>query len=202
LTKTSLHNYPKNFIINQAVQTGSLLQLETRREQLTELMSTYTVEQIERRQKSPWTLVQIIGAPIQLLFFFISAGFVIYTIDTNGLLKDITNLMVIIKVAIMYFMCITGMLWEKDVFDHYYFAPEFFWEDAITGVVMITHTLFIVGLVLNVPDDAWKTLILVAYASYLINAGQYFWKFWKNRLKLREQKQAKAAAANEDLVAR
>jgi 3-vinyl bacteriochlorophyllide hydratase len=162
-------------------------------------MSTYTVEQIERRQKSPWTLVQIIGAPIQLVFFFISSGFVIYTIAT-GQLADLTNLMVVIKVVIMYFMCITGMFWEKDVFDHYLFAPEFFWEDAITSIVMITHTLFIVGLVLSLNESTLLTLIVIAYASYLFNAGQYFWKFWKNRMKLREQKRARAA--NEDLVAR
>lgn len=157
-------------------------------------MSTYTAEQIERRQQSPWTLVQIIGAPIQLLFFFISGGFVIYTI-TTGKAADVTNTMVVIKVAVMYFMCITGMLWEKDVFDHYYFAPEFFWEDTITSVVMVTHTLFIVGLVLNASEGTLLTLIVVAYLSYLFNAGQYFWKFLKNKRKRNELARANAVEA-------
>jgi len=159
-------------------------------------MSTYTIEQIERRQSSPWTLVQIIGAPIQLLFFFISGGFVIYTLLT-GQAAEITNTMVVIKVIIMYFMCITGMLWEKDVFDHYYFAPEFFWEDAITGVVMITHTLFIVGLVLKADENTLLVLIIVAYLSYLFNAGQYFLKFLKNKRKRRELAQATSKTMGE-----
>ncbi len=155
-------------------------------------MSTYTVEQMQRRQQSPWTLVQIIGAPIQLLFFFISGGFVIYTIAT-GEAADITNTMVVIKVIFMYFMCITGMLWEKDVFDHYYFAPQFFWEDLFTTVVMVTHTLFIVGLVLNANESTLLVLIVVAYTSYLINAGQYFWKYLKNKRKRREMAQLNAS---------
>jgi 3-vinyl bacteriochlorophyllide hydratase len=157
-------------------------------------MSTYTPEQMARRQQSPWTLVQIIGAPIQFLFFFISGGFVVYTIAT-GQAANITNVMVVIKVILMYFMCITGMFWEHDVFGHYYFAPEFFWEDAITTIVMITHTLFIVGLVLNANESTLLTLIVIAYLSYLFNAGQYFWKFWKNRRKRLEIAQATAGEA-------
>lgn len=157
-------------------------------------MSTYTVEQLERRQKSPWTLVQIIGAPIQFLFFFVSGGFVLYTIAT-GKAADVTNTMVVIKVVLMYFMCITGMLWEKDVFNHYYFAPEFFWEDAITTIVMITHTLFIVGLVLNASESTLLILIVVAYLSYLFNAGQYFWKFLKNKRKRNELARANVVEA-------
>jgi 3-vinyl bacteriochlorophyllide hydratase len=157
-------------------------------------MSTYTAEQMQRRQDSPWTLVQIIGAPIQLLFFFVSGGFVIYTLLTAQS-AELTNLLVVIKVAIMYFMCITGMLWEKDVFGHYYFAPEFFWEDAVTTVVMITHTLFIVGLVLNANENTLLTLIVVAYLSYLFNAAQYFWKFLVNRRKRQAMRLQTASAA-------
>ncbi len=160
-------------------------------------MSTYTSEQMQRRQQSRWTLVQIIGAPIQLLFFFVSGGFVIYTLLT-GQGAAITNAMVIVKVIIMYFMCITGMLWEHDVFGHYYFAPEFFWEDAVTSVVMLTHTLFIVGLLFNASENTLLTLIVIAYLSYLFNAGQYFWKFLKNRLKRNEIMQGATGGSKND----
>ena len=43
-------------------------------------MSTYTSEQMQRRRSSKWTLVQIIGAPIQLLIFLVSCGFLAYTL--------------------------------------------------------------------------------------------------------------------------
>ena len=80
-------------------------------------------------------------------------------------------------------MCITGMLWEKDVFDHYYFAPEFFMEDFVTSIVMVAHTITLVALLLGVSDKTLLLLIAVAYISYVINAIQYFIKFLRNRQK-------------------
>jgi len=145
-------------------------------------MSTYTSEQMQRRRSSKWTLVQIIGAPIQLLIFLISCGFLAYTLLTDkGFV--LTEVSFLIKVIVLYFMCITGMLWEKDVFDHYYFAPEFFMEDFVTSIVMVTHTVTLVALLLGVSDKTLLLLIAVAYVSYVINAMQYFIKFLKNRQK-------------------
>lgn len=145
-------------------------------------MSTYTTEQMERRRTSKWTIVQIVGAPIQLLIFLVSCGFVIYSLVTGeGFLA--TQISFLVKVIVLYFMCITGMFWEKDVFDHYYFAPQFFKEDAVTTVVMLTHTICLVALLLGVNDKTLLLLIIVAYLSYVINALQYFFKFLKNRQK-------------------
>lgn len=144
-------------------------------------MSRYTPEQHERRQKSVWTKVQVWGAPIQFLIFLVSLGFVIYTLITDNLF-DFTNFTILVKVLVLYFMCITGMFWEKEVFGHYYFAPEFFWEDFVTTFVMLTHTAYLIALIAGVRDH--KTLLalaVVAYFSYLFNAGQYVLKFLKNR---------------------
>ena len=152
-------------------------------------MSTYTTEQMQRRRDSKWTLVQIIGAPIQLLIFLISLGFVLYTLIT-GQGFTLTLISFLIKVIFLYFMCITGMLWEKEVFGHYYFAPEFFMEDFVTTIVMLTHTVCLVALLLGVSDQTLLVLIIVAYLSYVINAIQYFLKYLRNR-----QKRSSATAA-------
>ena len=74
-------------------------------------MSTYTSEQMQRRRNSKWTLVQIIGAPIQLLIFLVGCGFLTYTLLTgNGFI--FTQISFLVKVIVLYFMCVTGMLWE------------------------------------------------------------------------------------------
>ena len=147
-------------------------------------MSTYTPEQYERRRKSKWTMVQIIGAPLQLMVFFISLGFVLYTYATDQLF-EVTTTTIFLKIVFLYFMCITGMFWEKDVFDHYYFAPEFFWEDFVTTFVMVTHSAYLVALFFPIDHKGLMLVIMIAYLSYLFNAGQYVWKWWKGRSEIR-----------------
>jgi 3-vinyl bacteriochlorophyllide hydratase len=146
-------------------------------------MSKYTAEQIERRQKSPWTIVQIIGAPIQLLVFIVSAIFVIYSLISDGKGFDITNITILVKIAVLYFMFITGMFWEKDVFGKYYLSPEFFWEDVVSTILLTTHTAYLIALLAGAPKTALLIVIIIAYINYLINALQYFVKYWRNRQK-------------------
>ncbi len=146
-------------------------------------MSRYSAEQIERRRQSRWTMVQIIGAPIQLLIFLISFGFVIYSLSSNGQGFEITNITILVKIATLYFMFITGMLWEKDVFGHYVFAAEFFWEDFVSALLLTTHTAYLVALLLGAPKSVLLVVVIIAYINYLFNASQYFVKFLKNRQK-------------------
>jgi 3-vinyl bacteriochlorophyllide hydratase len=159
-------------------------------------MSKYTPEQSERRNKSVWTKVQIIGAPLQLMVFFISLGFVIYTLSTDNLF-ELTNATIMFKIAFLYFMCITGMFWEKEVFNHWYLAPQFFWEDVVTAVVMITHTIYLIALLAGVKDHkTLLALIIVAYVSYLFNAGQYVLKWLVNRPTKKARELSASAAQN------
>lgn len=88
----------------------------------------YTPEQLVRREASPWTRVQIILAPIQFLAFLISFFLVVrYLMTEQGYLA--ATISVWIKIALIWALTITGMLWEKDVYGHYFMAREFFWED-------------------------------------------------------------------------
>ncbi|MEI7554766.1 2-vinyl bacteriochlorophyllide hydratase [Candidatus Chlorohelix sp.] len=143
-------------------------------------MNRYTTEQMERKAKSKWTIVQYIGAPIQILILFISLGFVIYTLTTDKLF-DITNFTIIFKTAFLYFMFITGMFWEKEVIGAYYLSREFFWEDVVSTIVLILHTAYVIALITNLDHKALLILILVAYFTVLVNAIQYLVKALKNR---------------------
>ena len=78
---------------------------------------------------------------------------------------------------------ITGSIWEKAVFDEWLFAKAFFWEDVFSMLVLTLHTAYIVMLF-----NDWGTtqdrmyLALAAYATYVINAGQFLYKLRMARL--------------------
>jgi 3-vinyl bacteriochlorophyllide hydratase len=142
----------------------------------------YTAEQLERKAKCKWTIVQYVGAPLQILVFLISLGLVIYTLFVSDSLFALTNGVIIFKVLFLYFMFITGMFWEKEVIGKYYLSAEFFWEDVVSTWVLVLHTSYVTALLIGVQDH--KTLlsiILIAYVSYVINAIQYFVKVMRNR---------------------
>lgn len=156
-------------------------------------MSRYTPEQVARRRASKWTIVQAILAPVQFLVFLISAGLVIYSL-TTGQGYALTNASIVVKIAVLYAIMITGMLWEKEVFGHYVFAPEFFWEDAMSTVVMIVHTAYPIAALLGASERQLLWVILFAYATYLINAGQYVVKLLVNRRQIAAGKAGEAAS--------
>ncbi|MBK9709883.1 MAG: 2-vinyl bacteriochlorophyllide hydratase [Kouleothrix sp.] len=135
-------------------------------------MSTYTPEQLTKRNTSPWTRVQGILAPIQFLAFLISFGLVVRYLST-GAGYGIANASVLIKIALLWAITITGMIWEKEVFGHYFLAREFFWEDVGNLVAMLTHNLYFLARALHWSDRAVMVLMLVAYCTYLVNCAQF-----------------------------
>jgi 3-vinyl bacteriochlorophyllide hydratase len=79
---------------------------------------------------------------------------------------------------------ITGAIWEKVVFGRYLFAPSFFWEDAVSMLVIALHTACLVAWF---AADAWlepraqMLLALAAYAAYVVNAAQFLFKLRRAR---------------------
>lgn len=136
-------------------------------------MSSYTPEQMERRQKSKWTLVQVVLAPLQLLAFLISVALILRYLST-GDGYQIATISILIKIALMWMITITGMLWEKEVFGKYFLAPQFFWEDAVNGIALIAHNLYFAALLAGWSERDLLTLMLVAYSTYLVNFAQFF----------------------------
>jgi 3-vinyl bacteriochlorophyllide hydratase len=142
-------------------------------------MSSYTAEQMEKRNNSKWTLVQTILAPLQLLTFIVSAGLIIHYLST-GQGYDIANFSVLVKIALLWLITVTGMFWEKEVFGHWFMAPEFFWEDAFNAVAMFAHNLYFVAILLGWDERSLMILMLAAYSTYIVNFGQFAWRGYKS----------------------
>ncbi len=135
----------------------------------------YTPEQLARREASRWTRVQIILAPIQFIAFIISFALVIrYLMTGEG--YWIATISVWIKIALIWALTITGMLWEHDVYGKYFLAPEFFWEDMGNLIALITHNLYFVAQGLGWSSRDVMLVMVVAYTTYLINATQFIVK--------------------------
>jgi 3-vinyl bacteriochlorophyllide hydratase len=135
-------------------------------------MTMYTPAQLARRNASRWTKVQAVLAPIQFLAFLVSLGLVIrYLLTGQG--YTAANISVLIKIALLWAITITGMIWEKEIFGQYFLAREFFWEDVGNAVAMVTHNLYFLARALHWSDRAVMTLMLLAYATNLINCAQF-----------------------------
>ncbi|TGD98754.1 2-vinyl bacteriochlorophyllide hydratase [Methylobacterium nonmethylotrophicum] len=136
----------------------------------------YSEAERRRRDASPWTLVQGVLAPVQFAVFLMSLALVLRTLAT-GEGAPLANASVVAKTLALYAIMITGSLWEKDVFGRYLFAPAFFWEDAVSMLVLALHTAYLVALAAGALGTSGLMLLaLAAYASYLVNAGQFLLK--------------------------
>ena len=152
----------------------------------------YTPEERVRRDATKWTLVQGILAPIQFVVFLVSLYLVLRFLFT-GEGESAANISVVVKTLTLYTIMITGCIWEKVVFNCYLFAPAFFWEDVFSMLVLLLHTLYLVALGTGYLDQTELMLLaLAAYATYVVNAGQFIWKLRMARL---DEAKKKLAAA-------
>jgi 3-vinyl bacteriochlorophyllide hydratase len=128
---------------------------------------------VARRAASIWTKIHPIFALGQLLAFFVSVGLLVGYF--NGAVSfDTVHESVLVKVALMIGAIVTGALWEKDVFGHYWFAPEFLGEDTMTVNVLILHISYL-AMVIAHPENLTAQIgtLLVAYTVYIGNVAQY-----------------------------
>lgn len=142
----------------------------------------YTPEERARRDRTAWTLVQGILAPVQFVVFLASLGLVLnYLATGQGLMA--AEVSVVVKTFVLYTIMITGCIWEHEVFGKYLFAPSFFWEDVFSMLVLALHTAYLGALGFGWGDTHFQMwLALAAYAAYVINAAQFVWKLRMARL--------------------
>lgn len=142
----------------------------------------YTPDQRRRRDETPWTLVQGLLAPLQFLVFVVSLGLVIrYLMTGEG--YWVATWSVVIKTLVLYTIMITGSIWEKVVFGKYLFAEPFFWEDVFSMLVLALHTAYLAAVFFKFADEQGQMILaLAAYATYVVNAGQFLWKLRMARL--------------------
>jgi len=142
----------------------------------------YTTAERLRRDRSVWTLVQGVLAPVQFVVFLVSLGLVLRWLAT-GQGYDIATASVVIKTFTLYTIMVTGCIWEKVVFDRWLFAPAFFWEDVFSMLVLALHTAYLVALATDaLATHSLMYLALAAYAAYLVNAVQFILKLRAARL--------------------
>ena len=142
----------------------------------------YTAAQKARRDATPWTLVQGILAPLQFLVFLVSLVLVFRYLAT-GEGYAAASWSIVAKTLCLYVIMVTGAIWEKVVFGQYLFAPAFFWEDLFSFAVIALHSLYIYGLFWGgMAPTTLMVIALLAYAAYLLNAGQFLWKLRAARL--------------------
>ncbi len=142
----------------------------------------YTAAERRRRDESRWTLVQGVLAPLQFAVFLVSAGLVLRALGT-GEGYALASASVVVKTGVLYAIMVTGSLWEKDVFGRYLFAEAFFWEDAVSMIVIALHTAYLAALFGGwLAPPAMMLLALAAYATYVVNAAQFLLKLRAARL--------------------
>ncbi len=147
----------------------------------------YTAEERVRRDSTRWTFVQGVLAPVQFLVFTVSLVLVLRYLAT-GAGYEVATLSVIVKTIFLYIIMITGAIWEKVVFGQYLLAPAFFWEDVFSFAVIALHTAYLVALWVGIlSPTGLMTLALMAYAAYVINAGQFILKLRMARLDMAAQ---------------
>jgi 3-vinyl bacteriochlorophyllide hydratase len=147
----------------------------------------YTAEQRARRDASVWTVVQAILAPLQFAIFLISLYLVLRFLSTSDG-GDAAAISVVVKTLALYAIMITGAIWEKQVFGKYLFADAFWWEDFFSMFVIALHTAYLLALWFGLGSETDRMMIaLAAYATYVVNAGQFLLKLRAARLQAPQQ---------------
>jgi 3-vinyl bacteriochlorophyllide hydratase len=143
-------------------------------------MGTIDINQVRaRRTASVWTRIHPIFALGQLGAFVVSVGF-LGAYFAGWVTFATVHESVLIKIALMIGAIVSGAFWEHDVFGPYWFAPEFFFEDAMTVNVFLLHLGYL-AIVYTQPWDSSKAVLMLclAYVVYLANVVQYIWRTHK-----------------------
>lgn len=136
----------------------------------------YTAAERARRDRTWWTPVQGVLAPIQLLACLASVVLVARYLAHGG---DATwaSASVIVKTGLLYLIMITGCCWEKAVFGRWLFAPAFWWKDFVSMGVLALHTAWLLAWWFDWGSPTQRmVLALVAYGAYGVNAAQFLLK--------------------------
>jgi len=142
----------------------------------------YTPEQRVLRDHTIWTPIQGFLAIFQFFVFMVSLWLVVRCL-LSGEGAEWAKWSIILKTLTLYSIMVTGSIWEKVVFGQYLFARAFFWEDVVSMVVIVLHTIYIASLFypwLTLQEQ--MLLILSAYLTYVVNAAQFVLKLRAARL--------------------
>lgn len=145
----------------------------------------YTEEQLARRQASRWTPVMMVTGLAQFLIIIVSLYLVVRFLNA-GTGYAAATVTVLVNIAFLWINTVVGMLWEKDMYNHYFMAREFFWEDFGNLIVLIAQNSYFIAVWLKWSTHDIMMLMLVAYCTYLVNFAQWFIRYFRYSKKRRE----------------
>ena len=136
----------------------------------------YTPSQRIIRDRTVWTKVQAILAPLQFIVCIISLTLVLrYLFTDEG--YYIATVSIVVKSFLLFLIMVTGAIWEKVVFGQFLFAEAFFWEDVVSFFVIFFHGLYLYVLLSgDFLPTSQMSIALFAYFLYFINAFQFLRK--------------------------
>jgi len=137
-------------------------------------MPRYTPEQLAKRNASIWTDIQIILAPLQFFVFLI--GVTVTALYANGLFIHNfywVSIAILFKTLFFALLFITGMFFEKEIFNKWVYSKEFLWEDVGSTVAAAFHLLYFVMAFMGYDADVLVVEAFIAYLTYVMNALQY-----------------------------
>ena len=149
----------------------------------------YTPSQRIIRDRTVWTKVQAILAPLQFIVCIISLVLVLrYLFTDEG--YHIATVSIVVKSFLLFLIMVTGAIWEKVVFGQFLFAEAFFWEDVVSFFVIFFHGLYLYVLLSgDFLPTSQMSVALFAYFLYFINAFQFL-----RKLRLSRQSSQKRAS--------
>ena len=154
----------------------------------------YTPSQRIIRDRTVWTKVQAILAPLQFVVCIISLALVVrYLFTSEG--YYIATVSIVVKSFLLFLIMVTGAIWEKVVFGQFLFAEAFFWEDVVSFFVIFFHSLYLYVLLSGDFLPTSQMLVaLFAYFLYFINAFQFL-----RKLKLARQAERKSTSLKDEV---
>ena len=154
----------------------------------------YTPSQRIIRDRTVWTKVQAILAPLQFVVCIISLALVVrYLFTSEG--YYIATVSIVVKSFLLFLIMVTGAIWEKVVFGQFLFAEAFFWEDVVSFFVIFFHSLYLYVLLSgDFLPTSQMFVALFAYFLYFINAFQFL-----RKLKLARQAERKSTSLKDEV---
>jgi 3-vinyl bacteriochlorophyllide hydratase len=122
----------------------------------------------------------MVASMLQFLVIIASYCFVVYYLTAGG---GYTGALITfwLNIVLLWVNTIIGMLWEKEVYGHYFMCREFFWEDVGNLASLIAYNSYFVFLLIGGSQHGIAVLMLVANTVYLINFAQFIVKLMKAR---------------------
>jgi 3-vinyl bacteriochlorophyllide hydratase len=160
-------------------------------------MPRYTPEQLAKRNASVWTEIQLLLAPVQFVIFLTGVGLnILYANFPASIDFYWISVAILFKTIFFVILFVTGMFFEKDIFGHWVFSKEFFWEDVGSSVATFFHFLYFFLAWKGYSDKSLVFWSSVAYSSYIINAIQYLVRIWLEKSHERKMKLKAEAGTN------